>query len=62
MGRLVILVMGLDLKGQIVGFTEMGVGPGDVSDAPIPFTARVFSLGPKIEDVLLAAEAPANGE
>jgi len=61
-GRLVILVMGLDLKGQIVGFTEIEVGPEDVSDAPIPFTARVFSLGPKIEDVLLAAEAPANGE
>jgi hypothetical protein len=61
-GRLVILAMGLDLNGQIVGFAEVEVGPEDISDSPIPFTARIFSLGPKIEDVLLAAEAPASGD
>ena len=60
-GRLVILAMGLDLNGQIVGFTEVEVGPEEISDAPIPFTARIFSLGPMIEDILLAAEAPASG-
>jgi len=61
-GRLVILAMGLDMNKQIVGFTEVEFGPEDISDAPIPFTAPIFSLGPKIADILLAAEAPAGGE
>jgi LysM repeat protein len=55
--RLVVLAMGFDAGGQIVGFAESEIDPGSALGSSIPYDLTVFSLGPPIEDVQVVAEA-----
>lgn len=59
--RLVVLAMGFDSAGAVVGFAESEIDAGASSNGPIAYTLRVFSLGPPIADVQVVAEASTAG-
>jgi LysM repeat protein len=55
--RLVVLAMGFDSSGGIVGYTEFETEPGPSLAGPIAYSLALFSLGPAIEQVQVDAEA-----
>jgi LysM repeat protein len=55
--RLVILAMGFDAGGGMVGYAEAELDPGSAAGTPVPYNLRLFSLGPPIRDVRVVAEA-----
>lgn len=55
--RLVILAIGFDSSGAIVGFAESVIEPGESAGGPIAYKLQVFSLGPPITEVRVIAEA-----
>jgi LysM repeat protein len=55
--RLVVLAVGYDADGAIVGFAEAEIGEGAGSDGQYAYELSLFSLGPPIEDAKVLAEA-----